>query len=174
MSPREMPCTAPYAIDQGFEVSGIDLHGLDASKEDKEASFDFQLSACQCDETSTCISEVLQQGSSIYICVVTTAPNGEIDKVNGLTFTQGAFSVSPIVNGTADVLTAMFVEGKEARIRHQLISAFFTDPNPADVTCTGAVSLRFTNDAGRRVLRTAKMIPFVESASKEKKKATFT
>jgi hypothetical protein len=36
---------------QGFEVTGIDLDRIDASEEDGEAEFDYEVFPCQCSET---------------------------------------------------------------------------------------------------------------------------
>jgi hypothetical protein len=143
---------------QGFEVTGIDLDRLDASEEDGDAVLDYEVVACQCNVTFSCVDSVLTQGSDVYICVETTAENVEIEEVRSLNFAQGAFNVTPVVDGSADALSALFYNGKQASIRYQMISAFFDDENPEDVIASGSVLLKFTDDDGRRQLRSAKIV----------------
>jgi hypothetical protein len=73
--------------------------------------------------------------------------------------TQGAFNVTPIVDGVPDALSGVFINGKQASIRYQMISAFFQDPDPEDVIANGAVLLAFTDDNGRRQLHSVKLVP---------------
>jgi hypothetical protein len=144
---------------QGFEVTGIDLDRLAADEEDGDVSLNSTLSACQCDATFTCTPYVLTQGSAVYICVETTAPNLEIVEVRDLQLIQGAFNVTPVVDGVPDALSTVFYNGKQASIRYQLISAFFQDPDPEDVIANGAVLLAFSDDSGRRQLHAVKLGP---------------
>lgn len=144
---------------QGFEVTGIDLERTSASNEDGEAEFDYYLTACQCNESLICANTTLTQGSDVFICVETTAPNVEIAQVRQMRFTQGAFNVTPVFDGVSDDLSEVNVDGKRANIRYQMISAFFEEANPDDVIADGLVLLSFTDDSGRRLLRSAKIAP---------------
>jgi hypothetical protein len=153
---------------QGFEVTGIDLDRLDAEEEDGDAALNHTLSACQCDESFTCTPYVLTQGSNVYICVETTTPNLEIAEVRDLVLTQGAFNVTPVVDGVPDALSVVLINGKQASIRYQMISAFFRDPDPEDVIANGAVLLAFTDDSGRRQLHSVKLVPRVLVQKDEK------
>jgi hypothetical protein len=152
---------------QGFEVTGIDLNRLEADKENGTVTSNYTLSACQCDESFNCVNTILTQGSDVYICVETTAPNLEIAQVRELRFTQGVFSVTPVVDGVAHALSEVFYAGKEASIRYQMISTFFEDPNPADVIATGTVLLAFSDEGGRRQLRSVKLVPRALHEKKE-------
>jgi hypothetical protein len=156
---HEQKLSVTISMLQGFEVIGIDLDRLEADEEDGAVTSNYTLSACQCDESFTCVNAVLTQGSDVYICVETTAPNLEIAEVRELRFTQGVFSVTPVVDGVADALSEIFYAGKEASIRYQMISTFFEDPNPADVIASGAVMLAFSDESGRRQLRSVKLVP---------------
>lgn len=146
---------------QGFEVTGIDLERTSATVENGDAEFDYFLTACQCNELFTCVNTTLTQGSDVFICVETTAPNVEIAQVRQVRFIQGTFNVTPVVDGVADALSEVTVDGKLARIRYQMISAFFEEANPDDVVANGLVLLSFTDDSGRRLLRSAKIVPWV-------------
>lgn len=156
---HEQKLFVTISLIQGFEVTGIDLDRLEADEEDGNVTSNYTLSACQCDESFTCVNTILTQGSDVYICVETTAPNMEIAQVRELRFTQGVFSVSPVVDGVADALSKVFYAGKEVSIRYQMISTFFEDPNPADVIASGSVLLAFTDESRRRQLRLVKLVP---------------
>lgn len=144
---------------QGFEVTGIDLERTAASEEDGDAEFDYVLTACQCDESFTCVNTTLTQGSDVFICVETTAPNVEIAEVRQVRFSQGAFNVTPVVDGVSDALSEVIVDGKRASIRYQMISEFFQETSPDDVIADGLVLLTFTDDIGTRHLRSADIVP---------------
>jgi hypothetical protein len=90
-----------------------------------------------------------------------------IAQVRQVRFTQGTFNVTPVVDGVADALSEVTVDGKLARIRYQMISAFFEEANPDDVVANGLVLLSFTDDSGRRLLRSAKIVPWVPRALEE-------
>ena len=93
------------------------------------------------------------------LCVETTAPNVEISDVQELAMVQGAFNTTPIVDGDPDALTQVTINNKEATIRYQIISAFFSDPFPDPIDAIGSILLAFTDDDGRRLLRSAKVVP---------------
>jgi len=143
---------------QGFQVTGIDLTRLNATEESGSADFDYELESCQCDSEGTCVNSVLTQGSDVLLCLVTSAPNVEIVDIRSLVMTQGSFNSTPIVSGVEDPLTEVTIDGKEASIRYQIISAFFSDPDPEDIVATGAALLAFTDDNGRRLLRSANVV----------------
>jgi hypothetical protein len=156
---HEQRLVVTVSLLQGFEVTGIDLERTSATVEDGDAEFDYLLTACQCDESFTCVNTTLTQGSDVFICVETTAPNVEIAQVREVRFTQGAFIVTPVVDGVADALSEVTVDGKQAIIRYQMISAFFEEASPDDVIADGLVLLSFTDDSGTRHLHSAKIVP---------------
>jgi hypothetical protein len=141
----------------------IDLDRLNATEVTDSVDFDYNVTAFQCDDNGDVSNEVLTQGSDVYICVETTAPNVEIAEIRELTMTQGAFNTTPIVGGIEDPLTQVTIVDKEATIRYQIISQFFADPFPDDIVATGSVLLAFTDDSGSRFLRHAKVLPKVPS-----------
>jgi WD40 repeat protein len=141
----------------GFTVTGIDLTRLEATEETGTADVEYNVTACHCNAARTCIDAVLTQGSDVYLCVETTAANIEISEIRDLTMAQGAFNTTPIVDGVPDALTFVTINGKEASIRYQIISAFFADAFPADIVATGQALLSFTDDNGRRLLRTSRI-----------------
>jgi hypothetical protein len=100
---------------------------------------------------------VLTQGSDVYICLETTAENVEIEEIRSLNFTQGVFNVTPVADGKSDSLSELFYNGKQASIRYQMVSAFFDNERPEDVIASGIVLLKFTDNDGRRDLRSAKL-----------------
>jgi len=146
---------------QGFEVVGIDLNRINATTVTDEAVLDYNVTACQCDEFGTCGSSILTQGSDVWICVKTEADNLEIAEVRELTMTQGTtFSTTPIVAGVEDPLTRVTLggDGKEVRIRYQIISAFFSDPDPEDIVASGSVLMVLTDGNARRLMRDIKVV----------------
>ena len=151
---------------QGFEVTGSDLTRLNATEEAGAADFDFNVTACHCDDVGSCINTVLTQGSNVRLCVRTNAPNVEFVDIRELTMAQGAFNTTPIVAGVKDSLTEVTINGKEASIQYQIISAFFSDPNPLDIEASGAALLAFTDDNGRRLLRSAKVVNELDQEEK--------
>jgi len=154
---HETKLYASVSLLQGFEISGIDLNRLNATDENGSADLDYNVIACHCDANRTCVDTVLTQGSDMYICVETTAPNVEIAEIRELTMAQNDFNTTPIVAGVEDPLTFVTIDGKEASIRYQIISAFFADPFPEDIVASGTVLLAFTDDGGRRLLRTSRV-----------------
>jgi len=154
---HEQRLNVSVSLLQGFEISGIDLNRLNATEENGSADLDYNVIACQCDANRTCVDTVLTQGSDVYICVETTAPNVEIAEIRELTMSQNEFNTTPIVAGVEDPLTFVTIDGKEASIRYQIISAFFADPFPEGIVASGTVLLVFTDDGGRRLLRTSRV-----------------
>lgn len=162
---------------QGFFVTNIDLNRQNATEETGEVDVDYNLTACHCTSDRTCIDSTLSQGSDVYICVETLSDNLEIVEIRELSMVQGAFNTTPVLEGDADPLTQVTVAGKEAQIRYQIISAFFSDPFPEDIVVSGAVLLAFVDDNGRRLLRNVKIVPRElnqeDAASKEKAEESF-
>lgn len=140
---------------QGFEITGIDLERTNATETAGSTDLDYNVTACHCNAAGSCVNDVLSQGSDVYLCVETTAPNVEFVAIQELTMVQGSFNTTPIVAGIEDPLTEVTIDGKEATIRYQIISAFFSDPDPLDIVATGAALLAFADDDGRRFLRSA-------------------
>jgi hypothetical protein len=147
---------------QGFEVTGIDLNRTEASNEDGTGNFDYELTACQCDEASVCVPEgtLLTQGEDVFICVETEAPDVEIERIQSLRMNQGTFDQFPIINGVEGPLTSVSytTNRKEASIRYQLISRFFEDPTPQSIIANGTALLAFTDNTGGRRLLRAKLV----------------
>lgn len=154
-------------LTQGFNVTGIELDRTAATNETGAADFDYEVTACHCNALGECVNTVLTQGSDVLLCVETTAPNVEIVDIRDLTMTQGAFATTPIVDGVEDPLTESTINGKEAVIQYQIISAFFANPDPADIVATGTVLLGFTNDNGRRMLRRSDIEIVQQSPTRE-------
>jgi len=90
------------------------------------------------------------QGSDLYICMETTAPNVEIAEIRELTMAQNEFNTTPNVAGVEDPVMFVTIRGKEASIRYQI---FFADPFPEDIMASGIVLLAFTEEGSRRLLR---------------------
>ena len=137
----------------GFDVTGISLNRLNATEENGSGNFSYNVTACQCDASGICGNSVLTQGDSVYLCLETLSPNIVIVDVRELTMAQGAFNTTPIVAGAKDAMTLVTVEGKQASIRYQLISAFFSTPNPEELVAIGSALLGFSDDNGRRLVR---------------------
>lgn len=160
---------------QGFEITGIELDRLNATETAGSTDFDYNVTAFHCDSSGVPTSAILTQGSDVYLCIETTAPNVEIADVRELAMSQGGVVVTtPIVAGDEDALTEVTVNGKEATIQYQIISAFFVDPNPDDIVATGSVLLAFTDDDGRRLLRSAKVATVPPRKLDDKEEESFT
>ena len=140
-------------LSQGFSVSQIDLERDAADVTNEEAQVDFGITSCQCNADRKCASEILLQGDDLFICVFAPSDSGvEISAIEELDFMQGSLTIPAVQNSTSDALTAVFVLGKSAVIQTQLRSELFDAVNPANLTASGKVSVRFGN-ATRRNLR---------------------
>jgi hypothetical protein len=138
---------------QGFEVTTVDLSRVAADEEDGDADVEYELIACQCDETFECVTFVLKQGSDVYICVTSLADDVEVIDIQSLSFSQGSFSVDCVVDGVPNILSDVIVIDKKGIVRSQMLSVFFEHDHPDDVIADGSALLRFSDDAGTRFLR---------------------
>ncbi len=137
---------------QGFSISQIDLERDAADVANEEAQVDFGITSCQCNANRECFSEVLQQGDDLFICVFAPSDSGvEISAIEELDFMQGSLTIPAVQNSTSDPLTAVYLFGKAAVIRTQLRSEFFDAINPANLTASGEVSVRFGNVTRRKL-----------------------
>lgn len=140
---------------QGFDVEFVDVSRETPDVEDGDVDVDYELTACQCDESFKCLASVLKPGSSVYLCLMSAAANVEIVGIDALTFSQGSMSVRSVVNGTEDPFTSVAFIDKKALIRHQTRSFFFDMVDPDNVVAEGFALIGFTNGNGRRrLLRT--------------------
>jgi hypothetical protein len=144
---------------QGFEITGIDLSRVNATEMTDSTDLGYEVTACHCNATGSCVNDILSQGSDVYLCVETTAPNVKIAAIQELTMVQGSFNTTPIVSGIEDPLTLVTIDGKEATVRYQIISAFFEDPDPLDIVAIGSVLLAFTDDNDLTRFLRAKVLP---------------
>lgn len=142
---------------QNFTITGVSVDREDPDEETGSVDLGFNITGFQCDQNGNPSDEVLQQGSDVYLCINTVSSDVEIADVRKLTMTQGEFSTTPIVDSFADPLTQVTISGKNATIRYQLVSDFFDDPEPQDVVANGMVLLAFTDNVGRRFLRSVSL-----------------
>jgi len=112
-------------------------------------SFEYTMTACQCNEQLECVTDTLTQASDALICVETNATNVEIESIRQLAFTQGLYSQNAVVNGAADDLTIVTLVGKKAVIRTKLFSAFFDQDTPGSIDATGVCTLMFADENGQ-------------------------
>jgi hypothetical protein len=135
-----------------IEILNIELDRVSADEQTSDTDVDYGLNACHCDSASECLESPVEitQGSDVFICVYLseTSSDVEIAEIRTLTMSQGDLSVAAISDGTDNALTQTTITGKEALIRHQLISAFFDDENPGNVAANGVALLAFV-DEGR-------------------------
>jgi hypothetical protein len=131
----------------GFAVTDIDLVlGIDSV--DIGASFDYGMTACQCNEAFECEPQSLTQFSDTLICIETNTSNVEIASVRQLVFNQGSLAQNAVDNGAEDELTIVIVSGKKAVIRTKLASAFFGQDFPENVEAIGVCTLKFVDNNG--------------------------
>jgi hypothetical protein len=130
-----------------FAVKDIDLvRGFD--RVDVGASFDYAVTACQCNESFECEPQILTQASDALICIETNATNVEIASVRQLVFKQGSLAQNAVGDGAEDELTIVNVSGKKAVVRTKLASAFFELDFPENIEATGVCTLKFVDDNG--------------------------
>ncbi len=140
---------------QGFQVENVDVDRESPDEEAGDAEVDYTLIACQCNLQFECVALNLTQGSQALICVQSLDDGVEILAIDSLTFAQGSYSIDSIVDGQVDQFTSVSLDDGRARIRNQLLSVFFEQINPEDVTASGFALLGFTEEGGRqRLLRT--------------------
>ena len=140
---------------QGFQVENVDVDRESPDEENGDAEVEYTLIACQCNLQFECVALNLTQGSQALICVQSLDDGVEVVGIESLSFAQGSYSINSIVDGQVDQFTSVSLEDGRARIRNQLLSVFFEQINPEDVSATGFALLGFTEEGGRqRLLRT--------------------
>jgi hypothetical protein len=131
-----------------FAVQDIDLvRGFDSV--DVDASFDYTVTACQCNESFECEPQILTQASDALICIETNTTNVEIASIRQLIFNQGSLAQTAVSDGTEDELTIVNVSGKKAVVRTKLASAFFGQDFPENIEAVGVCTLKFVDDNGQ-------------------------
>jgi hypothetical protein len=131
-----------------FAVQDIDLvRGFDSI--DVVASFDYTVTACQCNESFECEPQILTQASDALICIETSATNVEIASIRQLVFNQGSLSQNAVSDGAEDELTIVNVSGKKAVVRTKLTSSFFELDFPEKIVAAGVCTLKFVDDNGQ-------------------------
>jgi hypothetical protein len=131
-----------------FAVMDIDLaRGIDSI--DVGASFDYTVTACQCNESFECEPQTLTQASDALICIETNTTNVEIASIRQVVFTQGSLAQNAVGDGVEDELTIVNVSGKKAVVRTKLASAFFGLDFPENIEATGVCTLKFVDDNGQ-------------------------
>ena len=138
-------------LQQGFSVVNINLARDAAEEIAKVTDIEYNILACQCNENFVCVNEVLVQGSDVFICVYSNTTDVQVAGISALTFRQGSFTISPIVNFTEDAITAVSVSAQGALIRSQMRSDFFTAADPGDVLAEGVAVLSFAAQGGRQL-----------------------
>ena len=116
---------------------------------DVGASFEYTMTACQCNEQLECVTDTLTQASDALICVETNATNVEIESIRQLIFTQGLLSQNAVEDGETGDLTIVTLVGKKAVIRTKLFSVFFDQDAPGSIDATGVCTLIFADDNGQ-------------------------
>jgi hypothetical protein len=134
--------TADFAVQDIGLVRGFD-------SVDVGASFDYTCTACQCNESFECESQILNQASDALICIETSATNVEIASIRKLVFNQGLLSQDAISDGAEDELTIVNVSGKKAVVRTKLTSSFFELDFPESIEAAGVCALKFVDDNGQ-------------------------
>jgi hypothetical protein len=131
-----------------FAVTDIDLvRGFDSV--DVGASFDYTVTACQCNESFECEPQILTQASDTLICIETNTTNVEIASIHQLFFNQGSLAQNAIGDGLEDEFTIVNVSGKKAVVRTKLVAAFFELDFPENIEATGVCTLKFVDDNGQ-------------------------
>ena len=149
---HEQKINITIGLQQGFSVVSINLARDAAEEIAKGTDVEYNILACQCNENFVCVNEVLVQGSDVFICVYSNTTDVQVAGISALTFRQGSFTISPIVNFTEDAITAVSVSAQGALIRSQMRSDFFAAADPGDMLAEGVAVLSFSAQ-GRRQLR---------------------
>ena len=139
---------------RGLSVIGVSLDQNAGDVTNKGADTDYAVVACQCTSSFICGSDILAQGSDVFICVYSNSVDVQITGVSALNFYQGnLFGTMAIVNSTKDSFTAVTVSWQGALIRSQMRSEFFEETNPLPVDVEGVAELSFSAQGGRRLVR---------------------
>ena len=155
-------------LQQGFSVVNVALDREAADLTDQAANVNYDILACQCNENFVCVNEVLVQGSDVFICVYSNTTDVQVAGISALTFRQGSFTISPIVNFTEDAITAVSVSAQGALIRSQMRSDFFAAADPGDMLAEGVAVLSFSAQ-GRRQLRVVSISRMMQESALEPK-----
>jgi len=110
------------------------------------ATLDYEVSACQCNEAFECVEEALEPGSEAIICVETNATSVEIAEIRQLEWTLGSLAQKAVTDGVEEDFSVVSLFGSKAVIRTKLLSAFFESNNTAEyVEAQGTCSLLFVD-----------------------------
>lgn len=102
-------------------------------------SFQPSIRACECNGVK-CTTEEKKPGDTIKICLWSNFL--DIQSVSQISLRLGNFTYQPIVDGTANTVTNVALNGRLAIVTTMLISAFFQDTtySPSNLQVQGQVS----------------------------------
>lgn len=148
-------------LSRDFDISDIDLDRENSDVETQDVLFGTHLTACQCNLSADCVSDVLVQGDDIYVCVFSDSETDfVISAVEQLEFAQDRLRIVAIENSSVDVLTEVLSVGQTAIVRTQLRSEFFISSSPNNLIASGRVSIAF-----RGVKRSLRVTPTLSDAN---------
>uniref|UniRef100_A0A7S2YPG3 Uncharacterized protein n=1 Tax=Entomoneis paludosa TaxID=265537 RepID=A0A7S2YPG3_9STRA len=137
---------------QGFEMRDIDVEQGTIIDFDLQASLDYDVLACQCDEFDRCIDTPLwDESEDVKICIEATDPSVEVTEIKELVLTQGEALNQIAIDGGSAVEPFAALETKDNKIvvRVRLLAEFFADDEPQEVLALGSCLLKFKDGANQ-------------------------
>ena len=137
-----------------FELDNLQVDEGNAIDFDLHVSLDYNVFACQCDDTLTCIDTPLSEEHDALILVETDGEKVAIDAIEKLTLIQGGYSQIAVADGgVVGPFASVEYFGNKALIRVRLLSAFFSAGDSSEVKAVGVVIFKFKADQDRNLRR---------------------
>ena len=119
---------------------------------DVNASLEYNVTACQCDDSLVCIDKPVDPDGITLICVRTEEDGVRVASIEQLEFVQGSLSQTAVYNGQEDDITVVDLVDDQAVIRTRLVSAFFEGEDGLAVHARGKCSLSLLHSGRFRAL----------------------
>lgn len=152
---------------KNFQVTDLDAESGAISDFQMSVSLDYNINACQCDESLECVSRPLSDQDDARICVQTTNTSEvEIDAIRELKFVQAGLTQTAVEDGEAlKPFAAVEQIGNFFVIQMRLVPSFFDSSDPGEITAVGACRLKFkTSPTRTRSLSSSSIAPNASAA----------
>lgn len=135
-----------------FDILDVEIDERE-EETDLKASFEYNVTACQCDESLVCIDKPVDPDGITLLCVRTELDGVRVASIEQLQFVQGSLSQTAVHNGQEDDLTVVDLVDDQAVVRTRLVSAFFEGEGSLVVHARGKCSLSLLHSGRLRTLR---------------------
>ena len=118
-----------------------------------KTSVDYSVSACQCDDSFSCVNEPIKEDEDVLICIATNQDGVFVATVQDLQLFRGPHMQTFVHDGEEDDSTEILLQNGGAAVRTRLDSDFFQGDQSLAIHGRGSCTLSFVQDHSR-VLQT--------------------